>query len=165
MNSSSLKMIAFFFIIGITFNSCSQTKINFKFTFKMPYCGGAKPTPEILAQAEKPQLLTNQKIYFKNLKTNKVDSVITNQNGEVSKALKTGKYELIEPWRYLKATPDGDLITKYDETCLKEQWAKSFYTLIVGKKSKKTETINIDYDCPHNFPCLLEVHKPSKMRE
>lgn len=162
---NSLKKLFLVLPLLICLNACSQTKVNFKFTFTMPYCGGAKPTPEILAQAEKPQMLTSQKIYFKNIKTNKLDSVTTNQIGEVNKLLKSGTYLLIEPWRHLKQTPDGDILSKYDENCLKSEWTKSFYTLTVTKKTTKLQTININYDCPHNFPCLLEIHKPSKMRE
>ncbi len=161
----SLKKLLFLLPVLICLNGCAQTKVSFKFTFTMPYCGGAKPTPEILAQSEKPQLLTSQKIYFINAKTNKLDSVTTNQMGEVSKVLKSGTYLLIEPWRLLKQTPDGDISSKYDENCLKTEWTKSLYTLIVTRKTTKLQTININYVCPHNFPCLLDIHKPSKMRE
>jgi len=154
------KFLVLLFVMNVMI-SCSQKKlVSGQINFMQPYCGGARPTPEIIADAAKPKPYANKTLVFVSAK-GKIDSVKTNNNGEFSAKLKVGTYKLFEAWRYYKKAAGGLAVSDFDGECLKAEWKKEIKEIIVTKKetkiSDKNEIIEI---CPWNLPCILESHRP-----
>jgi hypothetical protein len=137
----------------------SQQKIKLQLKQQHQYCGGARPSPEILAKYEKPFPYANKKLVM--IASNgKTDTVITDANGKLTLKLKDGTYKLYESWRYYKKTPDGSGRENYDSSCLAQRWEKVDVSIEIKKrKSKITNEIDQAY-CPHTIPCLLNPHIP-----
>jgi len=123
------------------------------------YCGGAKPTPEVLAKYEKPWPYANKKLIMIS-PSGKADSVTTDKNGILNLKLKDGTYKLYEPWRYYKTAPDGSTIDNYDKSCLEEQWKKTDISIIIKKRKSQVTTIIDEAFCPHKMPCLKNPQLP-----
>jgi hypothetical protein len=160
----SLKLLSLFLLFAGT--ACSQKKMQkIKISYVQPYCGGARPSPEILAEAEKIRPYVNKTIILISA-TGKVDSAKTDTAGYIHKKLATGKYKLYEPWRYYKKTQSGDKVTDFDKECLKKEWTRPFMEVTVTKNSltQKSDSPIILY-CSWDAPCLLESVKVQRMPE
>lgn len=151
MNRSILAAAA-----GLLFSAgCAQRVVVQKLTYLAPYCGGARPTQQILDEAAKPKLYANRTIVL--LNGSKADSVKTDNSGQFRKKLKPGNYRLVESWRYYHSTPDGAPLENYDSDCLKAEWIKEFAELRVTSKSHKLEKkFDIVDNCDRKKPCILE---------
>lgn len=145
--------------------SChSQKKINLIVNYQQPYCGGARPTPEMEAEAQKPKPLANTSLVLIDAK-GKAKTVKTDKNGMLSLKLKPGNYELKEQWRHKKTTPNGKDIHQFEVSCLEEEWKIILQKITVNKQSVKNEELyTIIHYCDHSIPCLKESFKPP-MRE
>ena len=61
--------ILFLLLLTLSFNSIAQTKgLNQKLTFLQPYCGGARPTPQMEEDARKPKPYSNRTIIIISIK-------------------------------------------------------------------------------------------------
>jgi hypothetical protein len=145
------------FLCFISSFVAQKFNVQLKFVFKQPYCGGAKPSPEILAEAEKERPLDKHTFYV--YKKNKcIDSIKTDDNGIVNLNFKAGSYTLLESWKHFKKSPDGP-ITSYDKKCLKKAWCTPNYKIII--KTEKDFKLNLCQEvikgtCFYKFPCLLQ---------
>ncbi|MDP1800202.1 MAG: hypothetical protein Q8L81_02530 [Bacteroidota bacterium] len=150
-----------FVIIGSALFSCSQKKlVSTQITFMQPYCGGARPTPEIQADAQKAKPYSNKTIVVVSNK-GKVDSSKTTVEGTFKINLKPGTYKLFEAWRYYKKADGGLAVSDFDQECIKAEWKKEIKEVIVSKTEiKVTDKNEIIQICPWNLPCILESHKP-----
>ncbi len=145
--------------------SCQSKKtIRLKVEYLQPYCGGARPTPEMEKDAQTPKNYANRTIIFVS-SNGKIDSTKTNASGDLKIKLPIGNYKMYEAWRFYKASPDGSSKDKYDKECLSQEWTKDFGKVTVTKKTiaQSDKEYIVNY-CDHMFPCLLETHKPP-MRE
>ncbi len=143
-------------VASCVLGACAQTRqVTLKLNYYVPYCGGARPTEQILAEAERPKPYANQTIVF--VKGTKVDSARTVADGSVSKKLKAGTYQVFESWRYYKKAPGSGALNEFNSECLNGEWKKPFGILIVSKKShafeKKFELVEV---CDHKRPCLID---------
>lgn len=158
-----MKPSNFFAIISVfvaTFAIAQTRQINLQITCMQPYCGGARPSAEMLAEAQKPKPFANKTIIIVTAK-GKADSVKTNTNGELVLKLKKGNYKIYESWRYYKKGAGGLKIADFDKECLKNEWKKEIKEIIVSKKEFKVIDKNVIVeDCPWNLPCILESAKP-----
>jgi len=71
------------------------TAYTFQIFIKNKYCGGARPTKEILDEMNKTEILQNRTVYVfsdENEKSNLVQKVETNAEGICTVKLKKGKY-------------------------------------------------------------------------
>lgn len=151
--------------------SCkSQIPVSFNVTYTQPYCGGAKPTPEIIEESNQSKPYANFKLFFVN-KRGRLDSAITDDKGILKISLKNGTYKLMEGWKLKKGTPNGQPLSDYSLECLKTEWGKSLQTISVVKgKVVATKTnpqplkIHLDLPCDYAVPCLEVKHIPP-MRE
>jgi hypothetical protein len=160
----SLHFLVFFLLIAAS--ACSQKKMHkIKISYVRPYCGGARPSAEMLAEAEKPRPYSGKTIILIS-SAGKVDSAKTDTAGYIRKKMAVGKYKLYEPWRYYKKTQSGDPINEFDKECLKTEWARSFMDVTVTKSSlaQKSETPIVIY-CSWDAPCLLESIKAQRIPE
>jgi len=151
-------LIATFFLV-VSLSVFSQKNVYLELSQEQKYCGGAKPSPEILARYEKPLPYINKKLILVSA-NGKTDSVKTNSKGILKIKLKPGSYKLYEPWRYHKKTPDGNDISYFDLECLTQQWEKVDITI---DTKKKKQNIIIDLDpvfCPHEIPCIKNPNLP-----
>jgi hypothetical protein len=146
--------------------SCmAQTKrVSISLEYLQPYCGGARPTPEMEAESHTPKPLPNATVILIDSK-NKAKKVKSNSKGIINLKLKPGIYNIKEVWRHKKATPNGAEISQFDPNCLNEEWKVELIKITVTKTDVKTEAFyNITKYCEHSIPCLKEVFLPP-MRE
>jgi hypothetical protein len=152
-----LKISLLLFTLVLAHISVAQTlPVSFTVTVLKPYCGGARPTPEMEELAQTPQPYAEKTILLVNSK-GKCVKLKTNAEGVVSCSLKTGDYKLWETWRRCKKTPNGSSKNKFDKACLKEEWTKEFANLTVSASSSELIITNgiVEY-CDFAIPCVLE---------
>ena len=154
-------MFVLFLCFSLNFKAQKiKTDINFKFI--QPFCGGQKPSPEIVAELEKEKPLSQQ-IFYVYLKNKCIDSIKTNDSGSVSIKYKAGRYYLIEGWKHFKKTPNGSPISYYDNACLRKEWLKPNYKLTISNKNPaKLEYLNSvnRAQCDYMYPCIIVRHLP-----
>jgi len=138
--------------------------VKLELTYYEPYCGGARPTDEILAEAQKPKPYAGQKVILLS-KTGKTDTLITDIKGKLTLKLKKGEYSIFEAWRYYKKSFNSAPLDQFDQACLKNEWEKATVEITVGRKKTNIKFKNdlMNY-CEWAIPCLLESHAPP-MRE
>ena len=136
-----------------------------KASYLQPYCGGARPTPEMEAEGEKLKNYANKMVIIVNT-MGPVDSAMTDSSGYITKKVRIGVYKLFEPWKYYKRTPNGESMDEMDKECLQKEWLKPFAIVNMGKRM-----INVDMQapiimyCPNNSPCVTErVPIPSRQQ-
>lgn len=155
-----MKTIILIITFLITLSGCAQKKVKLNFTYTKPYCGGARPTPEMEAESQIAHPYAHKTIIYKNDK-GKTDSVKTDANGNVVLKLKNGNYKFYESWKYYKKTPNGQAQNLFDLNCLNAEWKIEMVNVTVSRKVTK---INLVYDliekCPWQNECLLEKHMP-----
>lgn len=126
------------------------------------YCGGARPTDEMLAEIQKPTPYAGKVFYVRKGKVNSkkaevITSFTTDANGEFSFEITPGTYSIIQA-KQLKALKPADLKTKgyqvVDAKCMKAWWTKPYYLLEV-----KTENITIPEWSIHH-PCFVSGDIP-----
>jgi hypothetical protein len=158
-----MKPSTFFAIISVfvaTFTIAQTRKINIQITCIQPYCGGARPSAEMIAEAQQPKPFANKTIIIVSAKS-KVDSAKTNNNGELVLKLKKGNYKIYESWRYYKQGAGGIKLADFDKECLKNEWKKEIKEITISKKEFKFIDKNVIVEeCPWNLPCILESAKP-----
>ena len=81
-------------------HNLSSLTIHGKLEQKLNYCGGAKPTQDILDDLKKPKACKNYKLFVKKNDINHqnmapIDSVITNEKGEFQFTLPQGDYIIL----------------------------------------------------------------------
>jgi hypothetical protein len=150
-----------FFILSIlSFTALfSQTKkVKIKLTQTVPYCGGARPTPEMEAQQKIPVAYANKKLICISA-THKIDTLTTDVKGYLITNLTIGTYNFFEPWKYYKKNPTDENENNINMDCLSKEWTKPDLIITVSKKIKLIN--NIEYKiCPYRFPCIIERHLP-----
>ncbi|MGZ3884322.1 MAG: hypothetical protein ACXVPQ_00900 [Bacteroidia bacterium] len=125
-----------------------------------PYCGGARPTPEMEAAAREPQPYAGQKLFVISDKGAK-DSVMTDAEGNFKISLKPGIYKVYEPWKFHKQTPNGEAKTDYNMDCLKKEWKKEDLKITITNKAKPEVINNLTRGkCPWQQDCLLKKQLP-----
>lgn len=148
----SLLILFSLFSVGIL--KSQKEKITLVFTYKSQYCNGARPTPEMLLEAEKSKVYANKTIVIVSDKF-KVDSGKTDAKGQLKIKIKKGNYNVYEAWKFYKLGPGGADVSKFDKECLKMEWERPLYT--ISKEAKKTRidaSGEILEQCPWTLPCL-----------
>ena len=158
-NFRIFSLLVFFFT---AFTSNAQVRVIRDTLFYIqPYCGGARPTPEIEAESRKPKPYANRTMIIISDKQ-KVDSVKTDQYGAFKLKLKKGKYKMYEAWKYYKSTPTGDPLSSYDKVCLENEWKKDCMNIKISRSSISIDSCILIEHCPWNVPCISEQHLPPR---
>jgi len=160
-----MKYLSIVILSAIMGTACqSQKKVSISINYLQPYCGGARPTEEMEADAQTPKPLKNTALVLLDA-AKKAKTVKTDEQGKLNLHLKPGHYELMEVWRHKKTTPNGSEISLFDKNCLLEEWKAILQTIDISKSDVKTEEkyMIIQY-CDHSIPCMLDSFKPP-MRE
>ncbi len=160
MNSLFKTLMALSFCLTTVAVYAQKKIITLPITFMQPYCGGARPSKEIEADALIPKVYANKVVIIIS-STGKVDSVKTNELGILTIKLNIGTYKVVETWRYYKKTPQHFFISDFDKACLKAEWKKEIAEISITKtKTKIVQKNTIIYTCGWQLPCILENKKP-----
>jgi hypothetical protein len=147
-------------LFGALIANSQKKAVNFQINYRQSYCGGARPSDEIMADLNKPTPYRFQTIIFVSSK-GKADSIKTTENGDIKIKLRVGKYKVYEAWRYYKKTPAGFSREDFDLVCLQAEWKKEVKEIIVTTKDIKVIDKNeIIYSCPWNVSCILDSRRP-----
>jgi hypothetical protein len=128
-----------------------------------PYCGGAKPSEEMLAEIRKPSPLSGKKFYVRqgnvNTTTAKiVASFTTDEKGEFRFTVAPGTYSIITE-EQLNTIDPADYEKpglKVDRDCMKKWWSKPYHVLVVKKGGISNLKFTIYHKCfiPYDIPCI-----------
>jgi hypothetical protein len=152
------KTILILAILSFTTGFSQTKKVCVKIEQFIPYCGGARPTPEMEAKLKIATPYANKKLIYVS-ENNKVDTITTDKNGCLKTKLPQGKYNFFEPWKYYKQIPNGETESNIKMDCIAAEWAKADLIIIVAKKN--TIVNNLIYPaCAYRFPCLINKHLP-----
>lgn len=154
----SASFILFLFSGFLSFSQ--KHNISLTVSYIQPYCGGARPSREMLEMAHTPKPFVEKTVVVVNEK-GKALKLKTDTAGKINTKLKAGNYKLYEVWRFKKNTPDGQSLNNYDSNCLKIEWKKEFAVLSVdSKKIDYKETNGIIINCNWLIPCMIDSLKP-----
>jgi hypothetical protein len=135
--------LAFTFLQLIIFG---QQPVKVFVSYTNSYCGGARPTDEILNKYNTPKKFTNFKIKLVGKKTS---VVVTDTAGCFTHKLKPGKYIV-----FLTDENNKNLFTNYDPFCVKMLQAP--YADLLIQKGKINYQLNLHFPCnpcqPNNKP-------------
>lgn len=174
MNPIKLSAVILFFISCGSGNKATQTSsssnepakayvVSGSVTQTFSYCGGARPSDEMLADIATPRAYPGKKFYIKKGSVNKSGSPIilsftTDEKGNFSFPLQPGTYSIIQE-EQTKAFNPADYkeeTIKVDEECLKEWWKKPYYLLEI----KASNIAGLKFEFHH--PCFLSGNSPCR---
>ena len=146
-------------------DSVEAYTVSGNFQQKLSYCGGARPSQEMLDEFENPVPLMRYTIYIKKGTENSpsavlVDSTKTDEYGNYSFSLPPGAYTLVSYTQLNKACLNDVVSQQYiviaDQACLDDWYKKGLIQFTV----KDQAIANLDYlitkacDIPDGIPCL-----------
>ena len=106
------------------------------------YCGGARPSQEMLDKLARPKVYPNKKFYIRQGKINRTEAKIvtrftTDSTGKFTIQLKPGTYSIIVEEQLYSVDPNKyeNENQQVDRKCLDEWWAKSYYLLVIKNKN------------------------------
>lgn len=138
-------------------------RISGKVEQKFNYCGGARPTKELLENFAKPKPFSDKTFYIKEGTTNTekakvITSFTTKADGSFSFQLPKGVYSIIvtEQLQTIKATDLQNKSFKVDEQCLQNWWKTAFYVLDIKNQNIPDLYFIIEHRChiKLDIPCI-----------
>jgi len=142
-------------LLGLAACKSTAYEVQVTISYTRPYCGGARPTPEMEEAASRKNPYANQMFYW--MQGDKVDSVKTDANGQLKAKLKGEKWVLYEGWQYYNQGPDGQSAANFKAECLEELRRKPLLTINFSKSKPRVDTVlHIAYTCPYAHPCIKE---------
>jgi len=127
------------------------------------YCGGARPTQEIIDKMAIPIAYEEKRLYIRKGKLNSakykvLKSFSSDKEGNFSFRLSKGTYSVIVA-EQLNEIKNGDFVNvnqKVDTVCLKEWWLSPYYLLEVKKKNIQHLNFIFHHRCfvTNDIPCL-----------
>jgi hypothetical protein len=129
------------------------------------YCGGAEPSPELLAICNTPHGISMGKLYVKKGSFNKeradiLDSICADKNGNFSINLPSGTYCLVEDWKAIPFDlPLNSEIQTVDSLCYRNSYDACDYQLTVSDKNIDSVKVVFHRTCAWNKPCI-QYHGP-----
>jgi hypothetical protein len=129
------------------------------------YCGGARPSEEMLKSYTTPKPFPGKKLYIRSgtensLKKKVLREVIADSAGHFSLRLPPGTYCIIQEEQVKKLDPEhfrqkANKNLKLNEECLKQWWDKCFMTFEVKDADKSDLNINFYIPCfTEGIPCM-----------
>ena len=112
----------------------------FRVLFTSTYCGGARPTEEILAEKATPKLLYTSTLKFRNHFTGKEYFIKTNADGIGSAEMEEGKFDV-----FLTKDINSGLATGFDSKC--SQWLDQSLLTVKVLAGGKMQDVNIHFVC------------------
>lgn len=171
-----MKRISVFLWIVLFFPACvlfsqkpakstlKKYKVSGRITKTEPFCGGARPTEEMLAQMNTPQPYLNKVLYVRAGKVNSVKKPIllkfkADSAGNFTFELPPGDYAILQEEQVKKLNykvfPSGkDYVI--NKPCAVEWWKKPYQLLVIKDSDVSGLTINFDKKCfiPVDINCI-----------
>jgi hypothetical protein len=143
-------------------------QISFSITQTSDWCGGMRPTDDMLKEFSSPKPFPNKWIYIKKNRKGKsqidipiLDSFESNEQGEIACKLPEGNYQIVESWnkdsavylatleRYKIATEFNDTI---DKACFDKVFNQPYFLFQVSKsfKIKRKHVLNFHKTCNYS---------------
>lgn len=132
------------------------------------YCGGARPTEEMLDKLKTPKPYVGKKIYIRKGVVNTVDSpilyaLVTDDEGKFTAQLPAGNYVIIDEYRINNGFTDSlfantlQNIRTNDPACIKQWFNDGLAKFKVDKADQTLPQLNIHQQCfrPDGVPCLM----------
>jgi hypothetical protein len=149
-------------------NQVEEFDVVINTTTTQVYCGGAKPTEEILEELRTPKSAPNVKIYLRKGSINDIKKEIdyqlmSNDSGVVKTSLPAGTYSIVFENKKDQGAYD-ELLDKYgtetsyqtaiDTSCLKTFFAQPNGVLVVEENNESKITVNRVMKCQWTrIPC------------
>lgn len=155
--SKKRKLVLAYLLLSVLFvfmNSCNNNKsvvksssdtsflISGKVLQTFSYCGGARPTQEILDKLNTPKVYPDKSFHVRAGSINDINKKIvvkfnSKMDGTFSFNLKPGTYSIIleEQLSLVDLTDYNTKNQRVDEKCLEEWWGKPYYILEVTDKN------------------------------
>lgn len=156
-----LNLILFLLLMSsLTINAQSKVSVKAYITSTEDYCGGARPSDEMLHELSTEKPLADKVVYIKmgtvNKSTNKtVKKVKTDANGRFEALLTPGvTYYFVEEWKAkVFVSPKNSREVVWDIACLRKRYATPDFILKV--KSGKNPEVHINYhqNCSYKPYC------------
>ncbi len=130
------------------------------------YCGGARPSQEMLDKIAIPIAYPNKKFYIRRGKTNSLNlkflkSFNTDKDGNYTIRLPNGIYSIIleEQLKEINISNYTTINQQVDTNCIKEWWSNPYYLLEVKNKNISDLDFNFHHRCfvTNDIPCLNYV--------
>jgi hypothetical protein len=149
--------------------NAEKINIEIRITRTSAYCGGARPSPEVMTDLQTPKPFPRKKLYLKkgekNTFTTKIFMELTSDSaGKVNCQLQPGKYFIVDEFkkdtgyynrlkkRYSALTPNYSPI---DKLCLKNWYEQPDLVFELKEGEVKDLTINFHKNCTWNeIPCI-----------
>lgn len=112
----------------------------FKILFTSSYCGGARPTDEIVEEKQRLKTLSSSSIKFKNHFTGKEYVLKTNAEGIAEGQMEQGKYDV-----FLTKDINAELGTGFDPKC--KLWQDQLLLTVKVNSAGGTQSVNIHFIC------------------
>ena len=162
---SYFKHLGIILLMISALTSCAQRKpklykVSGTVTATYSYCGGARPSEEMLAELKRPKPMAEKKLFIKtgnsNSKNNQaLKSFITDADGHFTIELEKGLYCIVEENKSAGfKIPVADADHKWDMDCLTKAYEQCDYQLNISSKPTDTITINFSIPCEWNKPCV-----------
>lgn len=114
--------------------------VNFTVWYSSSYCGGARPSDEMLAEYEREKLLTSSTLKLKNHHTGKEYLLTTNNAGIGTLDAEEGKYDV-----FLTKSINSSLATGFDPNC--SMWMDQLLCTVKVLAGKSKGDIHIAFVC------------------
>ncbi len=129
------------------------------------YCGGARPSEEMITRLNTPKAWAGKKLYIRNGSENSgkkkvLREIVADSAGHFSTKLPSGTYCIIEKEQVKRLNTEEfrkkkTENLKLDEECLKQWWSKCYMSFEVKEADKTDLNINFHIPCFTNgIPCM-----------
>lgn len=143
-------------LVGFQLYAAAQNNtVRIKCTQTSDYCGGARPSEEMLEELQQPKPIVSDTFYIVKGKTNTFKifkKVVTDKNGFIRLKLPKGTYSIytkaqMQPF---KAKQNTDIQT-WDNECLRKMHKTPL--AIFNAANKKVVSFNLHQKCFYNLDC------------
>jgi hypothetical protein len=124
------------------------------------YCGGARPSEEMIEELQKPKPANRKTIYIKygsknSSSTKVIRKIVTNELGQFEVKLKKGfVYQFVDDWKSKPfKVPKNTEFVIWDIACFKKRYATPDFVLDLKKNKTGFVEVNYHQPCFYNPYC------------
>jgi|LauGreDrversion4_2_1035121.scaffolds.fasta_scaffold01141_4 hypothetical protein len=185
LNLINLKKLIFLFLFPIFLHAQKSNKVSVKkqtilfyITQTNDWCGGMRPSDDMVKDLNSPKSLSNKWIFIKKKLIGKllidlpvIDSFESNENGEIKCSLSYGNYQVVEAWNKDRNVYEStlekyrfpsDITDTIDKKCFDKVFNQPYYQFKVSKlsKSKQIHKLNFHKTCNYSGSICVRYKGP-----
>jgi hypothetical protein len=157
---------------SVAIQNADTLEVVFQLNYTESYCGGARPTEEMLAEMSQPKPMVGERLYLRKGSANNVDepvvaSEITDHSGKAIFHVKPGQYCVVrafksdntqsEKWKR-ELLKGNELYAPLDMECLKKWLATPELVIEVSENGPLKFELLINKPCKWNsIPCAQYI--------